>query len=245
MSTVKDLFGNIEQVSEEVKATELETSGGSSFINECGVYPVTIAQAFVTKTKKGGVQLDLHFGGNAFNTKLFPVINKDGKLVTTYTAKGKTFSLADFKMLKQLLFVTNGKPLDLADLTLEEETIKFKEYGKDVEVTGESIKELKGKEIQIGVRLEERYNYEDGEEDKTSLKTNSNGDVVYDKKLFSVYSKSGKTPTEIIKKEEAKQIESDRKFLESDKGIKRVKLEKKEPEYEVEVEGFDNDDLDF
>lgn len=250
MSLVKEIVGNIKEVSAEVQAEDLETSSGSTFINECGVYPVTIKEAFLTATAKGGLQLDLHFSGNEFMTRLFPVSKRNGELVTTYVSKGKTHSLADFKLLKQLLFVTTGKVMNIPDITTKEETIKFKEYGKDKAVDGETIVELKGKEINIGVRLEEKYAWDASaeEEDKTQLKTNDNGDVVYDKKLFSIYAKSGKTPTEIVKKEEPTQIEKDKTFLKSAKGIRRVKLEKAEPEYEVSVEGFDDnsgDQLDF
>ena len=80
MSEVSNLLSGIEKVDEEVSAHDLEVNSGGSFINECGIYPVTIEKAFMTPTKKGGVQLDLHFGGaNIINTKLYIVSNKNGK----------------------------------------------------------------------------------------------------------------------------------------------------------------------
>lgn len=242
-----DLFSDV-VVEEELVGSELESSSGSGgYVKKCGVYPMTIEKAFFTKTKKGGVQLDLHFGGeNIFTAKLFPVIVKNGKKVTTYTYKGKAVSLGDYKLLKQLLFVTNGKPMDLSDLTLVDETITYKSFGKDVVVEAQTCTDLVGKQVQVGVRLSERYAYnsEEGEEDKTQLKTNSDGDVIYDMSIYTVYSQSGKTPTEIIKKEDAKQIISDKEFLESDKGIKKVKLEAPTFE-EVELVLDDDDKLDF
>jgi hypothetical protein len=239
------LFSDIE-TNEELAAHELDSgSTGGGFISKCGVYPTTIEKAFLTTTKKGGVQLDLHFGGeNSFVTKLYPVIVKDGKKVTTYTYKGKAMSLGDYKLLKQLLYVTNGKAIDLADMETVEETITYKEYGKDITVDAETCVDLVGKNVMIGVRLSEKYawNTEEAEVDKTQLKTNSDGDIVYDKVIFSVYSQTGKTPTEIIKKEEATQMAKDKEFLEGDKGIKKVKLEAaKFEEEELALE----DELDF
>jgi len=240
------LFSDIE-TNEELAEQALETStGGGGFVKKCGVYKMTIEKAFLTPTKKGGVCLNLHFGGdNLFEAKLYPVIVKNGKKVTTYTFKGKAVSLGDYKLLKQLLFVTNGKPIDLQDMDTTEETIKYKEYGKDVEVEGETCNDLVGKDVNVGVRLAEKYawNNDEGEVDKTQLATNSDGDILYESSIFSVYSQSGKTPTEIIKKEEAKQIESDREFLNSDKAIKRVKLEA--VEFEEDESGDLEDELDF
>ena len=242
------LFSDIE-TNEELAAEALESGSPSGgYVNKCGVYPMTIEKAFLTATKKGGVKLDLHFGGaNSFNAELYPVSVKGGKKVTTYQFKGKAVSLGDYKLLKQLLFVTNGKPIDLENMETVEETITYKAYGKDVTVEAETCNDLVGKDVMVGVRLEEKYawNSEESEVDKTQLATNNDGDIVYDKKIFTVYSQTGKTPTEIIKKSEAVQIESDREFLESDKGIKKVKLEAVEFE-EEEVAGIDDgDELDF
>lgn len=239
------LFQDVDTGSEELAKEELSNNSGSSFVNSCGVFKGTIERCFVTETKKGGVCLNLHIGGeNIYTTKLYPVIIKDGKKVTTYSVKGKTQSLADYKMLKQLVFVATGKGQELKDIKIETQDISYKEYGKDVTVNGGMLTELVGKEIQFGVRLEEQYNYEDGEVDKTALKTNNNGDVVYDKKLFSIYSIEGKTALEIVKKEEAKQVEKDKEFLASDKGIRRVKLEVPEIE-DVEDVVDDSDEIDF
>ena len=109
----------------------------------------------------------------------------------------------------------------------------------------ETLVDLIGKEIQIGIRLEEQYNYEDGETDKTSLKTNGNGDVVYKKTLESVFNVEGFDTVEVIKNaEDPKAIKSKIAFLEGDKGIKRVKLDAPEIE-ESEEETIDEDELDF
>jgi hypothetical protein len=232
-------------VNEELASQELETSSGGGYVNKCGVYRMTIQKAFFTETKKGGVQLDLHFGGdNTFETTMFPVIVKDGKKVTTYTVKGKVQSLGDYKILKQLLFVTNGKPMDLKDLTLKPETITYKAYGKDVTVDAETCEDLVGKDVYVGVRLSEKYAYDKdaGEVDKTQLMTNGDGDIIYDRAIYSVYSQTGKTTTEMIKNLEATQMKKDAEFLESDKGIKRVKLEASDFD---DVSSDLDDDLDF
>jgi hypothetical protein len=234
-------------VDEEVSSHDMETSTGGAFINACGVYPTTVERAFMTPSKSGGVQLDLHFTGeNIFNTRLYIAIvdKKTKKKKVTCVMQGKTVSLPDFKLLKQLYFLGTGQGLDIGEIETTTEDLEFKEYGKVVKVEGvETISNLIGKEVQIGVRLEEKYNYEDGETDKTSLKTNQNGDVVYDKKLESVFSKDGFDTMEIIKESLAPSaIESKKKFLESEKGIKRVKLEAPEV---VEDEVVEDDEIDF
>lgn len=245
---VKDILAEVE-VNEELAQDELSTSSGGGYVKKCGVYPMTIEKAFFTETKKGGLCLDLHFGGeNIFTAKLYPVSVRDGKKVTSYEYKGKAVSLGDYKLLKQLLFVTNGKPMELKDLTTAEETVTYKSYGKDVTVEAEICEDLVGKNVMIGVRLAEKYAWDSEEEavDKTQLATNSDGDIIYDMGIYSVYSQSGKTPTEIIKKEDAKQIEKDREFLESDKGIKRVKLEAASFDDMAEDDlDLDDDKLDF
>lgn len=246
MSELGNLFKDVDTGSEELAKEELVNGSGSSYVNACGVYKGTIERCFVTETKKGGVCLDLHIGGeNIYTTKLYPVTVKDGKKVTTYSYKGKVTSLQDYKMLKQLVFVSTGKGQELADINVEEQDISYKEYGKDVDIKGGMLVDVIGKEIQFGVRLEEEYNYEDGEVDKTSIKTDDEGNARYKKTLFSVYSAEGKSALELVKKEEAKQIAKDKEFLESDKGIKRVKLDLPEIEDIEEPASIDEDDIDF
>jgi len=244
MSKLSKLLSKVEAVDEEVSSHDMEVGGGSNYISECGVYPTTIEKAFMSNTKKGGIQLDLHLGGaNKIDFTLYIVSMKNKKLITTCQMQGKTVSLPDFKMFKQLYYLATGEGLDLHEMETTEETIKYKAYGKDVTVEAETITQLIGKEIQVGVRLAEQWNYEDGETDKTSLKVNQNGDVVYKKELESIFNIDGFNAEEVLKDAtETKALDSKVKFLESDKGIKRVKLE--EPEIE-DVEEEDEDTLDF
>jgi len=239
------LLSGIEAVSDEVSSHDLEVSGGG-YINQCGVYPTTIEKAFMSNTKRGGVQLDVFFSGaNKIDITLYIVSKKNGKLITTCQMGGKTVSLPAFKMFKQIMFLATGKAQDLSEVKTKVETIKYKKFGKNVEVEAETLVDLIGKELQIGIRLEEQYNYEDGETDKTSLKVNSNGDVLYSKELESVFNVNGFDAQEMIKDaEEAKAIKSKIAFLESDKGIKRVKLEAPEVE-EGEAKEEEDDILDF
>ena len=259
MSNLTGLFQDVDNGGEELAKEELSNStGGSSYVTDSGVYKGTIARCFAYPTKVGGVCVEVHFEGDtSHNVKLYPVtvkkkngkpIKENGNVVktSTYTVKGKTQSLADYKMLKQLVFVAIGKGQELKDIVMEEKDISYKEYGKDKTVKAGELTELIGKTIHFGIRLEEEYNYEDGEVDKTAIKTNNNGDVVYKKPLFSVYDSEGKTALEIVKQAEPTQIEKDKEFLASDKGIKKVKLEAPEIE-EVEdvVDDIDEDDIDF
>jgi len=248
MSLLAGLFQDIENTSEELQAEELENKSGSSYVKENGIYKSTIERAFIIKTAKGGAEFQLHLSGdNNFNVKMYPVVidKKTKKKVTTYTYAGKTQSLQDYKMLKQLIFVAIGKGQELSDVKLKEEEITFKEYGKDVTLDVATLTDIVGKEITYGVRCEEQFNYEDGEEDKTCIRTDDEGNPRYKMSLFSVYSKLGKTPLEIIKKEDATQIEKDKEFLLGAKGIKKVKLELPE-EDEIEAgEEAEADNIEF
>ncbi len=242
--SIKNLIADVVEETEEQTAHDME-NGGGSFINACGVYPTTIEKAFLTETKKGGIKLDLMLGGaNMIDLELYIISKKNGRLVTTCKIQGKTVSLPSYKIFKQLYFIATGTGLDLKDMELKTETIKYKKYGKAVEVEGDTIVQMIGKEIQVGIRLEESYAYEDGETDKTQLRTNKNGDTVYDKDLHSVFSKDGLSPMEIVNEAtEAKEIESVKTFLASDKAIKKVKLEF--PDEPEESEEEPEDEIDF
>lgn len=238
---IRDLLKEVVASSKETTSEDLK-SGGGAFIKEGGVYPVTIEKAFLTQTKKGGVKLDLMFGGaNKIDIELYIISKKNGKLITTCEMGGKTVTLPSYKTFVQLYYIVTGKAPKLSELKLEEEVIKFKKFGKDVEVKADTITELIGKELNIGVRLEEDYAWEDGAVDKSQLKTNQNGDVVYKKELESVFSKEGLSAQEIAKgATEGVEMKSKDEFLRGEKGIKRVKLEKPEP---IEVEP--DDEIDF
>ena len=247
MSTKIDNLLSGLTIDAEVASHDLETGGNGSFIKDGGVYPTTIERAFMSKSKSGGVQLDIHFGGaNIYNSRSYIAVvdKKTKKLKNTCIMQGKTVTLPDFVILKQLYFLACDEGLDIHEMEVTVEDLEFKEYGKTVKVEGvQTITNLIGKEVQIGVRLEEKYNYEDGETDKTQLKTNQNGDVVYDKTLESVFNKDGFDTAEMIKEaDEPKAIESKKAWLTGDKGIKRVKLESPEAEEVIEEE---EDDLDF
>lgn len=252
MSTVSKLLSGVVEVDEEVSKHDLESSSGGGFIKTGGVYETTIERAFISETKKGGRQLDIHFGGsNMLQTTLYIIsARKNAKtkkvaLVTTCQMNGKTVSLPDFKVFKQLMYVATGVGQDLGEIVTKEETIKFKKYGKDVEVEAETVVDLIGKTVNIAVRQEEKYAYNDGETDKTQLKVNDDGDILYDLSLMEVFSENGFNAIEMVKGEtETKAMDSAEDFLKSDKGIKKVKLEMPEEE-EVEVEEDEDDELEF
>ena len=241
--SVKNLLEEVVVASKEASKDDLKSGGSGSFINAGGVYPTTIEKAFMTETKKGGIKLDLMFGGaNKIDIELYIISKKGGKLITTCKMGGKTVTLPSYKMFVQLYYIITGKAPKLSELNLEEETIKYKKFGKDITVEADTLVDLIGKEVNIGIRLEEQYDYEDGETVKSRLKTNQNGDVVYSKELESVFSKEGLSAQEVAKGvEEGTEMKSKDEFLRGDKGIKRVKLEAPE----VEESEDEDDEVDF
>ena len=244
---LENLFSDIEEASEELKQEELTNKSGTSFVSKNGIYKSTIERAYITATKKGGVQFDLHLSGdNSINFRTYPVSvdKKTGKKVTTYTYQGKTFSLQDYKMMKQVVFCATGKGQELNEIKIETQTVTFKEYGKEVTLEVGMLVDLIGKEIQYGVRCEEEFNYEDGALDKTEIKTDNEGNPRYKKILFSVYTGLGKTAIELIKKTDPIQLEKDKEFLLGSKGIKRVKLEAKEIE-DVTIDVDEDEEIPF
>jgi hypothetical protein len=238
--SIRDLLKEVEEVSKEVSQDDLKSGGSGSFINAGGVYPTTIEKAFMTETDKGGIKLDLMFGGaNKIDIELYIISKKNGKLITTCQSGGKTVTLKSYKMFVQLYYILVGKAPKLSELNLKEETIKYKKFGKDITVEADTLVDLIGKEVNIGIRLEEQYAYEDGVTIESRLKTNQNGDTLYKKELEYVFSKDGLSAQEIAKGvTEGTEMESKDKFLKGDKGIKRVKLEAPEIEEDDEEVHF-------
>ncbi len=253
MASVKSkLLSGIVAVDAEVEAHDMEDRQGGSFINKNGLYKTTIEKAFIHVTKsKGRVCTVLFRGANTVDIDLFIVSNKKGKLITTCVQQGKTVTLQAYKLFKQLMVVVTGELSLIDEVMVEEETIKYKKFGKDVKVKGEVITALTGKEIQIGITLKANYEWDKEEEaeDKTQYKTDNNGDIRYDKELDSVFNIGGFSAEEILTDaEEAKSIEAKKKYLESDKAIYHPKLEEseaKEDDVTTETTDDSDDELDF
>jgi len=239
------LLLDIVEQSEEVQSHNMESSSGSAFITSGGVYNTTIEKAFISRTKKKGLQLDIFFGGaTRYDTTLYIASNKNGKLITTCEMQGKTVSLPDYKMFLQLYYVATGKGLNLSEMEVEVGDVKFKRFGKETTIEAETITAMIGMEVNIGVKLEASYAYDADtkSEDKTQYRVDNNGDTSYSKNLESVFSKDGFSAQEIIKKEDTpKAMESKKNYLESDKSIYHPKLEVVEfvETVEEEVEEID------
>jgi len=235
-------LSEIEEVSEEISAKDLESNQSGGYIKEGGVYIGTIDKAFISQTKKKGLQVDLFFTGDCMHHETLYIANrnnKEKKLVTTCQMQGKTVSLPSFKMFKQLMFVVTNEPVDLTNIDTREEEIKYNKYGKDVVVKGETIDILLGKTVQFAIRASEQYAYdkEAKEEDKTQLRVNGDGDTLYNLDMTEVYSEEGFTAIELAKSAtEAKSIVKMKEFLASDKAIKKVVLELPEVEEEDDLE---------
>ncbi len=234
------LLANVIEATAEVAAHDLESGMSGGFVNTNGVFKFKIEKAFLQQSKSGGVQLELFLGGdNRLESTLYVVSKKNGKLTTTYSYQGKTASLGDYKTFKQLYFVATGEPLALSEIDTTVETIKYKKFGKDIEVEAETIDALIGKELQMAIRLKAEYAYDNDakETDKTAHRTNSDGDLVFKKEIDGVYDVDGFSPLEILgKDDEAKEVEAKKLFLASDKATYYPKLEEAEVEIEEEEE---------
>ena len=246
MSNLLSLLEDVqmEEVVEGKENRDLEGSAGINFIKTGGVYKTTIERAFLKPTKKKGLSLGIHTkGDNVVQLMLFPINidKKTGKRTTTNTFKGKTTTNGDFKLLKQLLFVCGESVSELKDMKVKEEEITYKAYGKEVTETVLLLTSCTDKEIGIGVKGSYEYNYEDGETDKTSYKVDNEGTPRLKLSLNSVYNSKGKTPIEMIKKEESVQLAKDKLYLESEKSIYKPKLE----ESEVEVVDSEVEDMEI
>lgn len=241
-------LSEIKEVSEEVTKNDLESNQGGGFIKEGGVYEATIDKAFISQTKKKGLQLDLMFSGeNMHNETLYIATrNKNKELVSTCVMQGKTVTLPSFKLFKQLMFVATGEPIDLSNIKTTREDVKYKKFGKDVVVEADVIDDLIGKKVMFAIRQSEQYAYdkEAGETDKTQLRVNSDGDTLYQLDITEFYNEDGFTAIEMIKGEEVtKSKDNMEKFLSGDKAIKKVKLEM--PEIEEAEEDEDDEELEF
>ena len=152
-------------------------------------------------------------------------------------------------MIKNNSFTLDSNSQFIGRLTLfKSGIIKYKKFGKEVKIKGETIVELTGKTVQIGIKLKAEYswNKEDAEVDKTEYRTDRNGDIAYKKELDSVFNVDGFSAEEMLTEaEEAKSIETKRKYLESDKAIYHPELEEAEIEESESNDSGTSDELDF
>ena len=243
--SLKDLVGDIEEVEASEQSMEVQNQGGN-FVKKNGMYKGTIQRAFLSETKNGGYVANIHIGGaNTINLSLY-IINKDKKtkkLVIDGNFKGKTIKNLDAVNLLQLFYISEEKLVSLLDLPLKEEEITYKEYGKDKTENVHTLVGLAGQEISFSLTAKEQYNYEDGEEDKTTLKTDKNGDLVYQLKLLRFYNgEDNKVPSEMIKGLDSEQYNKDKEYVESTKAIKKLELEDVSFEADNDI---DDDDISF
>ena len=131
MTNLLDLLKDVDTGSAELQKEELSAkSTGSKYVNGAGVYSGTIERAYLTETKKGGVALNIHIGGESIaDFVIYPVRkDKNGKKVSTQEYNGKTSSISDYLLLKQFVFCATGKGQALEDIKLVVEEIKFKKF---------------------------------------------------------------------------------------------------------------------
>ena len=242
-------LSEIEEVSEEISQHDLESNQSGGYIKTGGVYTGTIDKAFISQTKKKGLQVDLFFSGDNLHHEVLYIANrnnKEKKLVTTCKMQGKTVSLPSFKLFKQLMFLATEEAVDLNTIETTEGDVTYKRYGKEVTVDADTIDALIGKTFQFAIRAEEQYGYdkEAEEEDKTQLKVNDDGDTLYKLSMTDIYSEDGFSASEkLTGATETKAKDSMVTFLASDKGIKKVQLEL--PEIEEEIEEEEDEELKF
>ena len=189
MTSLRDLVGEIVEVEVSEASMEVQSAGGN-YVKKNGMYKGTIERAFLDKTKNGGYVANIHITGESTISLSLYIINKDKKtkkLVIDGTYNGKVITNTDAINLLQLYYICEGKLVNLLDLPLEEEEITYKEYGKDVTKEVMTLVGLAGNDVTYSATAKEQYNYEDGEEDKTALKTDKNGDLVYALKLLRFY----------------------------------------------------------
>lgn len=246
--SLRDLVGDIEEVEVNEKDMEVQSQGGN-FVKKNGMYAGTIERAFLTETKNGGYVANIHISGASTISLQLYIINKDKKtkkLVIDGNYNGKTIKNLDAVNLLQLYYICEEKLVNLLDLPLEEEEITYKEYGKDKTETVHTLVGLAGNDINYALTAKEQYNYEDGEEDKTALKTNKEGDLIYQLKLLRFYGEDCKVPSEMIKKLEAEQYDKDKVYVESEKAVKKLELEEVSfDEVEEVAEADSEDEIDF
>jgi hypothetical protein len=170
---------------------------------------------------------------------------KTGKKTTTQTYKGKVSTNGDYKLFKQLMYVTGNAVVEMDKVKTEVKMITYKSYGKDIVEEVALLTDLTDKELYIGIKASCEYNYEDGETDKTSYKVDRDGNLRYKLSLNSVYDSNGKNPKEMIQEGEATQMDKDHTWLTSDKSIWKPKLEEVEFEEEVSEDAIPSDEIAF
>jgi len=142
----------------DVETGNQDTIGGGGFIKDTGLYPMLVDMAYLGKSAKGAMSLNMHFR----------VVNGDARLVrqTIYITSGDTKGNKNYyinsktkkkhllpgaALADQISRVLTGLPM--AGLTPETKTIKLWDFASQAEKPTEvaAITEMIGKQIAVGL----------------------------------------------------------------------------------------------
>lgn len=118
---------------------ELKDASGSKFINNSGVYELTVEKAFAIQSSGGAIGITVSFIGDASYEHTFWITNKEGK--TYYSMNGKDMALPGYIETKKLNYLlTENMLTSVADIKTENRIIKWYKYVDDVENEGKKKK---------------------------------------------------------------------------------------------------------
>jgi hypothetical protein len=166
-------------IDSDIESTNTDTLGGG-FVKTTGLYPVIVDMAYLGKSAKGAMSLNLHLkvanGGSIVRQTLWVTSGDAKNNKNYYTDKnGKKRLLPGMLQADQIAQITTGK--NMASLTPEEKTIKLWDYESQAEkpTAVSALTEMIGQPLLVGlhkvrankVKLDSNGKYVDQVDDRT------------------------------------------------------------------------------
>jgi hypothetical protein len=208
-----------------VQVNEETDSLGGFKVLDTDVYEFEIEAAFVTKSDKDAMALNVHlkYEKSTVRAQFWMTSNKEKGCKTTYTTKkGETFHLPGYNQANALSLLTTGKPIFNHDTEIKSIKLYDHNAGKEVPTDVEMVMPLMGKKILAAVFSQvvdrKAKNEQTGDYEPT-------GDVREENEVDKFFRVKDKlTKVEILAKQTEPKFMND--WLDKWKGVVRDKTDK-------------------
>lgn len=214
--------------SSTVDANNVEDYNGGGFINESGIYELTIKRAWTIESANGAIGIHVEFTGEGSLEQDIWMTNRDGQ--TYYNRNGKDVAMAGYVQMKKLNYVATGNFLtSLSQLNVSQQLVKTfdrvddpenegKKKRVEVEKEVEYITDWAGKELKVGIQMKEKEDsVKQGDKYVGTGKRaeDKDGNPYLEVDIIGFYDiNTNKTANELKSDKPAEQIEKDKTRLE-------------------------------
>jgi hypothetical protein len=146
------------ELGNDVEVTNEDVIVGGGFTLSTGLYAMVVDNAYLDKSSKGAMSLNLHLkkkaGGNQVYRHTIYITSGDTKGNKPYYEKdGKKFPLPGYSLANQISQITADLPI--SQVTPEKKLVKLWDFEASAEVAREVpvLTEMVGQEILVGMQL--------------------------------------------------------------------------------------------